>query len=207
MLGIIGQQSKLIVRQKKEITEAIIGFETANKYAILDEHNRELAYAVEEGSGISLLLKRQFFRSHRTIKGRIIDRDGHHLLSFRRPFYFFFSTLHVTAPDGTALGSVHRRFGIIRKIFDLRTPEGKLFARIRGMLWRLWTFPLLDHENNEIGKIAKKWAGMVQEYFTDADTFLVDFGSAGWSDAERAVILCAALSIDFDFFESNQGSR
>ncbi len=57
-----------------------------------------------------------------------------------------------------------------------------------------------------MGAISKKWQGFIKEGFTDADRFLVDFGSEQeWTLSERAVLLCAAISIDFDFFENNQG--
>ena len=40
--------------------------------------------------------------------------------------------------------------------------------------------------------------------YPDADTYLVDFSNDSWSTEQRAVILGAAISIDFDFFENNQ---
>ena len=42
--------------------------------------------------------------------------------------------------------------------------------------WRIWTFPIRDLEGNVMGEISKKWSGFLSEAFTDADTFLVDFG-------------------------------
>ena len=53
--------------------------------------------------------------------------------------------------------------------------------------------------------VSKRWGGVLREAFTDADTFRVDFGSNGFSAQQRAVIFAAAISIDFDFFEKNQG--
>ena len=44
---------------------------------------------------------------------------------------------------------------------------------------------------------------MLREAFIDADTYCVEYGS-GFDEDQRAVILAAAISIDF--FENNQGS-
>ena len=55
--------------------------------------------------------------------------------------------------------------------------------------------------------ISKRWGGGLREIFTDADTFMVDFGNGIWTEEQRQVIFAAAMSIDFDFFENNQGSR
>ena len=41
--------------------------------------------------------------------------------------------------------------------------------------------------------ISKKWGGVVREFFTDADTFMIDFGSGEWTDDQRRVIFAAAL--------------
>ena len=64
----------------------------------------------------------------------------------------------------------------------------------------------MDDSGQERGKVAKKWGGALREVFTDADAFLVDFSDHSWTSAQRAVIFAAAISIDFDFFENNQGS-
>ena len=55
--------------------------------------------------------------------------------------------------------------------------------------------------------ITKRWSGALREVFADADSFMIDYEQGTWSTDERAVIFAAALSIDFDFFENNQGVR
>src|SRR5207248_1366912 len=109
----------------------------------------------------------------------------------------------VRSAEGDLYGSIHRRFGILHKIYDLRNEHGQVFGRIRSPLWRLWTFPVLGTPT----VISKKWGGVLREVFTDADTYLVDFADHPWTPEQRAAILAAAISIDFDFFENNQGSK
>ena len=48
--------------------------------------------------------------------------------------------------------------------------------------------------------------GRSTEVFSDADTYRVLIESGTWTGPERWVLFAAAVSIDFDFFENNQGS-
>ena len=43
----------------------------------------------------------------------------------------------------------------------------------------------------------------LKEMFTDSDNFIIEFGNRPWTAQNRATILAAAISIDFDFFENN----
>jgi hypothetical protein len=47
-----------------------------------------------------------------------------------------------------------------------------------------------------VGNIQKKWSGFVQETFTDAENFGVEF-DPGLSDAAKALIFGAVFLIDF----------
>ena len=161
----------------------------------------------ERTEGFWTTVKRLVFRSHRPLQIDFFDPDGSLRLSFRRSFFFFFSDLSVESHEGTPLGSVHRRFGILHKKYDLLDASGRCFARIETPIWRLWTFPLFRGDGQRVGEISKKWSGLLREAFSDADTFQVNFGAAAFGEVERAVILAAAISIDFDFFEDNQPKR
>lgn len=200
--NLLSAYPQLFVQQRKEWTEIIINWETSNRYVILDASRGQVGFVAERGGGFGTKLRRMFLRSHRPFDIDILSRTGEQLLLLTRKFFWFFSDLEVKSPEGERYGSVHRRFGFIHKIYDLRDEMGRVFVRVESPIWRLWTFPLL----NTSAKITKRWSGALREVFTDADTFLVDFGSESWSPSQKAVILAAAISIDFDFFENNQGS-
>lgn len=201
----IKSQRALFVQQKKNWAEIIVDFETANRYAVMDEQKNILGMVAENGSGFFHIIKRWIFRSHRGFEASVVDNNGQVILSLARSFFFFFSDLFVTCGD-SKVGSIHRRFGIINKKYDLRGPNGETFATIKSPIWRLWTFPVLDVKGiHKDASISKKWGGALQEVFTDADTFRVDFGNGHFTADQRALIFAAAISIDFDFFEKNQG--
>lgn len=197
---------QLFVQQRKEWVEVVIDFETLNKYVILDANKQELGLIAERGGGFGATLRRWLLRSHRPFVIDILSRSGGVLIELSRKFFFFFSDLDVRSAEGERYGSIHRRFGILYKKYDLRDDMGQVFARVKSPFWRLWTFPLQATTGPTNSKIAKKWGGGLSEIFTDADTFMIDYADHPWDEKQRAVIFAAAISIDFDFFENNQGS-
>ena len=201
-----GDRNQLFVRQKREVVEILVDWETKNQYEVLDEHQHAIGTIVEKAGGVGDAIRRLILRSHRGFEIHAFDEHGEERLSLTRSFFFFFSDLDVIGRGGRKLGSVHRRFGILYKKYDLRDATGEIFARVRSPLWRLWTFPVLSARGTGDAVITKKWRGALSEVFMDADTFMVDYQMAPWTPDERAVIFAAAISVDFDFFENNQGT-
>lgn len=199
-----GSANGLVIQQLKEWVEIISHFETANKYEILDESGGKVGFAAEDGGGFGRHMLRMWLKSHRPLDIHILGPAGSQLLELKRPFYFFFSNMAISGPGGTLLGRAKKRFGIIFKKYDLCIGEEQVFARIKAPFWRLWTFPILDLQDNQIGVISKKWGGFMREAFTDADKFHVEFPKS-FSAPEKAIALASALSIDLDYFEENAG--
>jgi len=199
-------QQRVFVHQKKEWTEILIDWETRNNYEVLDEAGEPLGRIAEHNAGLMDHVKRFFLRSHRPLDVGVFSTAGEQLIRLTRKFFFLFSDLSVTTPDGREIGSIHRRFGILYKKYDLRDAHDRIFARVASPLWRLWTFPVKGDDGRREATISKKWGGVLREVFADADTFGIDFENSDWNETERAVLFAAALSIDFDFFENNQGS-
>ncbi len=204
--ALLDGHSQLFIQQKKELAEILIDWETKNQYAIFDAQQTQLGLILERAGGAGDFIRRAFLRSHRPFDVRVTDAQGAHRLSLTRPFFFLFSTLKIEDEHGRVLGNVRRRFGVIYKRYDLLDATERVFASIKSPRWRLWTFPVAGADGHREATISKKWKGALREIFTDADTFSVDFGHFGWTTDERAVLLGAAISIDFDFFENNQGS-
>ena len=200
----LAMNPQLSLKQRREWVEILVDFETRNQYAVRGAGGEEVGTLAEEGGGLGRWVARFFLRSHRPLDAALCDRTGAVLLRLSRPFFFLFSDLNVSDANGLRVGSVHRRFGILHRKYDLRDSFGRTFGRVKSPFWRIWTF-FVKAEDGRDAVIGKKWGGMLREVFADADTFGVDFSRATWTAEERAVIFCAAVSIDFDFFENNQG--
>lgn len=196
----------IVVQQIKEMLEIMINWETGNKYEIQDEHGQGIGYAAEKSGGIFHKILRNLFRSHRHMIIDVWDSQKQHLYKGIRPFYFFFSDLKVFSGQRKFVGEIVTRFGILKRKYDLKDARGRVFARIESPRWRLWTFTIFDRTERKAGVITKKWKGILQEAFTDADKFIVELHRSPWTDEQKAILLYACLSIDLDFFEDNSGS-
>lgn len=200
-------QPELFVRQRKEWAEILVDWETRNHYVVLDAQGAEVGVVAERGAGLGHFLRRALLRSHRPLDVAVLDRDGTERIRLSRPFFWLFSSLAVRDAQGAPLGRVERRFGLLHRRYDLHDATDRVFARIAAPRWRIWTFAV--EQDGGLGRalISKKWGGVLREVFADADTFRVAFEQGTWTPEHRAVVFAAALSIDFDFFENNQGKQ
>lgn len=194
----------LIIRQKKEWGEIITGFETKNRYEVVDHLNNPLIDALEEGGSALDVITRIFLKALRPFTMHLFSPQGIGLFKLTRPFRFYFHELEVCRPNGAPLGKIKRRFAVLRRIYSIIDPNGHEIYRLFGPLLHPWTFQI-QKGGQELGKITKKWSGLAKESFTDADNFGIAFPH-GIDLSQKAVLLGAVFLIDFVHFE-NRGKR
>ena len=199
-LEVLASARALKIQQRKEWGEILTGFETTNKYKILDGYGNQIFEAEEEPGSIATVLTRFFLTYLRPFTMSIFSRGGNELFVLKRPFRFFFHELYVCKPNGTVSGKVIRRFSILRRIYSVLDRNERESYRLFGPILRPWTF-LIQKDGRELGKIAKKWSGLAKESFTDADNFGIIFPE-GLDVNQKAVFLGAVFLIDFVHFES-----
>ena len=187
----------LVISQKKEWGEILTDFETKNRYVVLDPSGRELYMAVEEDGSMFL---RFFLKALRPFEINIRRFDNQPVINVKRPFRFYFHELDVYGQGGALLGTIKRRFSLLRRIYSVFDPNGRQILQLFGPILHPWTFDIRD-EIREYGKITKKWSGLLKEGFTDADNFGVTF-PGNWSIEKKAVLLGAVFLIDFVHFEN-----
>lgn len=187
----------LIVNQKKELGEIITGFETRNKYKILDNQGQELFSALEEGGST---LARLFLKNLRSFEMCIRNSNGDLQIKAKRPFRFYFHEIDVYDGNDNLLGTIKREFTLIRREYSVLDPKGNKIFSLFGPVLKPWTFQILDN-GQEVGKITKKWSGLLKESFSDADNFGVTF-PISWETNTKALFLGAVFLIDFVHFEN-----
>ncbi|MGM5487480.1 MAG: phospholipid scramblase-related protein [Nanobdellota archaeon] len=182
---------RIIVKQKVEAFEVFTDFETTNRYQIVDMNNNELFYAFEEGN----FFARNILGTRRPLTLKVIDPRKQQVLSITRDWFLFRAGYRVT---GEADGAIVQKRWILGASFEIlnKTPILKCVSRFP----HLWTFKILDH-GQEVGRITKRWSG-AKEFFTDADNFLVDFGTV--KKEYRPMVLATALAIDTRVFEGRK---
>lgn len=189
----------LVVRQKKEWTEILTGFETRNRYECLDLQGQLLFQAAEVGTSF---LSRMFLKALRPFQIQIVTSDGNTLLRLQRPFRFYFHEIRVYSPDDRLLGTVKREFSLLRRLYSVSHPSGEDRLELFGPILHPWTFEI-RRRGQTCGKITKKWSGFGKELFTDADNFGIEFPPQAPA-ALKAVLLGAVFLIDFVHFERSK---
>jgi uncharacterized protein YxjI len=198
MLAIVQQSSEIMIVQKRELVE-LFGIETRNKYSI-EVNGAPFAFAAEQGKGGLAFLARMFFGHWRTFEIHFFDNTRQLVLRALHPFRFLFQRLEVSNAEGRLLGSIQQRFAVFSKRFDVSDAAGRLLLSVKSPLWRPWTFAF-QRDGRELARVEKKWSGMLQEAFTDADRFRVAFESPELNLDERSLVLAAGIFIDLQYFE------
>ena len=191
--------NKVLVHQIFEAAE-LIGFETRNKYEILDEKLQRIGYAAEQEKGIFGFFMRQFLGHWRTFTVYFFDMQRQTVFVAKHPFRFFFQRLEVTDGRGSYIGALQQRFSIFSKKFDVLNRYNQVIMKMSSPIWRIWTFPFYNH-GNEVARVEKKWSGVLSEAFTDKDKFLVNFGDKRLGEDLRQLILASSVFIDLQYFE------
>ena len=200
--SIIGDRKRLLIRQIKEWGEILTGFETRNRFQILDEDGTSLAYAAEEGKGLGAMLLRNLLGQCRACKIHIYDGGGNPVAHGDKPFRFYFHRMELFEGN-QKIGGVQRRFSLFHRKFTLEDASGEHLLEIVSPFFRIWTFKLLL-AGEEVGRISKKWGGLLREAFTDADTFGVEYSHPKLPLEVKKLLLVAVFLIDFVCFEKTR---
>jgi uncharacterized protein YxjI len=184
-------QDTLVINQKAKLIEL------TNEYKILDQQGNEIGSIREEGQSkarkaLRLLTKVDQFLTHRL---SVFDSDGQKVVELVRPAKVMKSTVRISDGAGRQVGRIVQQNVLGKKRFALETPGGEPMGSINAENWRAWDFSIQDATGTEVGRITKKWAGILKEGFTTADSYLLNF-SAPVSPDMRLVMLASAAGVD-----------
>ncbi|PWN90494.1 Scramblase, partial [Acaromyces ingoldii] len=198
-------QPTLVVTRQMEMLNIFLGFELANRYALVSPEGEPKGYIAETEQGLGNVMQRQFFRNHRPFTAHVLDGEGKEMLVIRRAFKWLTSKTSVSLVDPetgseTLVGEVRQRLTVYRRKYDLFT-ESVQFASIDGGLWA-WDFVMVDTDGEPLGAVSRNFRGFGRELFTDTGQYeLVRHGPArALTLDERAVALATAVSCDVDYF-------
>jgi uncharacterized protein YxjI len=185
-----------MIQQKKEWGEILTSIETKNKYVVKDLGGQELFYAAEVGGST---LGRLVLRSMRSFTIDVLRTDGSVAFRLVRPFRIYFHKVDMFDASGARLGTIQRRWSLLRRIYSVLDAGGSQAFQLFGPLLHPWTFQI-RRDGHEVGRITKKWSGLFKEAFTAADNFGVTFPSS-LELPHKALLLGAVFLIDFVHFE------
>ncbi|MCL6271408.1 phospholipid scramblase family protein [Sansalvadorimonas sp. 2012CJ34-2] len=193
--------NRITVHQLHEPLE-LIGLETRNKYRVVDDSDKQIAFAAEQSQGWAGSFERILLGHWRTFEVHFFTPDQKPFMILKHPFRWLFQTIEVSTADGTHLGTIQQRFSVLKKLFEVHDENGKVMMTMSSPLWKPWTFPF-EMNNQEIALIKKKWSGVLSEAFTDRDTFSIEFKTPELSENLRHLILAASIFVDLQYFEKD----
>ncbi|XP_075919758.1 phospholipid scramblase 1-like [Petromyzon marinus] len=211
-LEYLTQIDQVLVHQQVELLEAILGFETNNRYVVKNSVGQQVYFAAERTDCCT----RQCCGPLRPFEIQVTDNAGQEVLHLHRPLRCgscccpcCLQEIEVQSPPGTPIGYIVQKWHICLPIFSVLNAEREEVLKIKGpcIPCRCCTdvnFKVLAKDGEtEVGKITKQWTGLVREAFTDAENFGVQF-PMDLDVKVKATLLGACFLIDFMFFEHNK---
>jgi uncharacterized protein YxjI len=181
----------LVINQKAKLVEL------TNEYRILDPEGNQIGSIREEGQSKAKKVLRfvsnvdQFL----THKLAVYDQQGTKVLELLRPRKIMKSTVQVSDGTGREVGRIVQQNVLGKKRFALEGAGGESLGAINAENWRSWDFAILGPDDAEVGRITKKWAGLLREGFTTADNYILEV-SAPVSPELRLLMLASAAGVD-----------
>ncbi|XP_015368430.1 PREDICTED: phospholipid scramblase 2-like [Diuraphis noxia] len=201
--------NQLLVKQQVEVIEALLGFETNNKYTIKNSAGQKVFYAVEDNDCCT----RNCCGPIRPFEMKILDNYKNEVIHLSRPlacqsclFPCCLQRIEVFSPPGCLVGIVEQDWSILTPIFTIRNAANEEVLKIEGPICRYSMcgdveFKILSKDKTTVvGRISKQWSGLLREVFTDADFFGISF-PMDLDVRMKAVMLGACFLIDVMFYE------
>jgi len=202
---------QLLVHQKVELLEALVGFETNNKFTIKNSIGQKVYYAVETTD----CLTRNCCGPLRPFDMLVMDNFRNQVIHLHRPlacdnccFPCCLQSMEVSGPPGTILGTVEQQWSILFPCFHIKDSTGEVILKIEGPLCTFSLcgdveFKILSRDGQtQVGKISKQWSGIAREMFTDTDFFGINF-PMDLDVRMKATLLGACFLIDAMYFEKS----
>ena len=194
------QRDVLVISQKPKFVEM------TNEYTISAEDGSPLGVVRQEGQSKARKLLRlvssvdQFL----THKLAVYDAGGAKVLELVRPAKLFKSTVEVHDGSDALVGKIVQENVVGKKRFRLAGAGDETLGSIDAENWRSWDFAIHDPAGTEIGRITKKWAGILREGFTTADNYLLHITGAV-SGPLRTLMVASAAGIDTALKQDDSG--
>ncbi|KAF9947566.1 hypothetical protein BGZ72_010467 [Mortierella alpina] len=205
-------QPAMIMTRQIEMMNVLIGFEQANKYAIVDPSGTPIGYIAEEDTTMVKAMSRQLFGTHRPFKASVLDLEGNEVLKIHRGFTLINSKIMVSTPDDRLIGEVQQEWHLIRRRYNLftleqpdpdtmekdsrttaisteRAKDGEglnrvQFAHIDGGFLAL-DFDMQDEHGQKMASVNRNFVGFARELFTDSGQYALRFDAAVIQDLQQ----------------------
>jgi uncharacterized protein YxjI len=183
------------------IDEKVNFFKFHNHYKVYDNHGLPIGNIVQHVTGWHKFLRLFLNKAMFPFMLKIVDADEKELVSIERGWTFWMSKISIKTAEGLEIGRIKQKFKFFKPTFEIYDAAGMQIGLITGD-WKAWNFSIKDANENEIGTINKKWAGIAKEFFTSADKYLVKIVPEFAEDTNKINIVSTAIIVDMVMKES-----
>jgi uncharacterized protein YxjI len=189
---VISQEAKLI--------------ETMDEYRVFDDAGAEIGTIREVEQSTTRRAVRLFsgVDQYLTHKLGVFDRDGQEVLMLDRPAKLMKSRIRVSDAAGMERGAILQDNLVGKKHFALVDGNGDRIGSIDGENWMSWDFAIHDSAGAEVGRITKKWTGLLKEGYTTADTYVLQIDAEVSLDL-RLLMFASAAGLDVALKQDDTG--
>jgi uncharacterized protein YxjI len=186
------------------IKERVAFMKLSDTYDILDaESGATIGIAQERISGLVKTLRLLLGKRLMPTTVVIAEREGGApVITLSRGPTFIRALVKVTDGAGKQLGVLRSKFFSFGGGFFVLNASGETVGEVKGNLVG-WNFQFLTG-GRKVGTIAKKWAGIGKELFTNADTYVVAVEDPKATASLTALILASGIAIDTVFKEQQK---
>ncbi|XP_065285888.1 phospholipid scramblase 1-like isoform X2 [Dermacentor albipictus] len=203
---------QVIIAQQKEIIEAISGIEFSNSYVAKNSAG-QFIYNISEHSNCCARCfcgpNRCFVMDVTDYKKDAVMRFVRHLRCTQCCFCCCLQVVEVQAPPGTVIGYVRQLWSLCYPTYGIYDRQEQKVLDVVGPLCTISLpckcgvdFEVRSTNGAVVGKITKKWGGVLKEALTDADTFGVTF-PMDLDVHSKGSLMAVTMLIDYMFFESS----
>ena len=190
----------LVISQKAKVIEM------TDEYGVFDGAGTEIGAIREVEQSKTKKAVRLFsgvdqFLTHKLV---VFDSDGQQVLMVERPAKLMKSKIKVSDAQGTERGAILQDNVVGKKHFALVDGRGDRIGSIDGENWMSWDFAIHDSTGAEVGRITKKWAGILKEGYTTADTYVLQIEAEVSSDL-RPLMFASAAGLDVALKQDDNG--
>lgn len=183
------QAETLVVQQKAKL------FELRNQYQLLDGTGQPIGAVEQVNQSALTVLARIFSQLDVALPMQLEIRDatGLAVLHIQKPW--FRMRVEVLDSAGTLLGTIRKQIRLGKARFLLLDPGGNVVGEVQAQNWRARDFVINDASGVEVARVAKQWAGIAKELFTDADNYAIHL-SPSLAGPLRGLAIGSAWAID-----------
>ncbi|KAE8604282.1 hypothetical protein XENTR_v10014654 [Xenopus tropicalis] len=207
----LSKMQQIIIHQQTELLGVFLGTEKSNKYEIKDNFGQRFYFATEENE----YFNKNFCGPVRPFTMRISNSRGQEVITIIRPlrcihccFPCYLQELEVQAPLGTTAGFIVQKWDPLLPKFIIQNESKEDVLIVIGpyltsscfgdVIFEVKTL----NEESTIGKICKYWSGFVNDVFTNADNFGIEF-PVDLDVKLKAALIGTCFLIDLMYFEQS----